>query len=177
MSEAGVIVDVVRGDEASEEDREAVWRYYCRTVAQYTWSDRYLNKAFFEALFEDQASDILLLLARQKGKTVAGTFNMVQNGVFYGRYWGCEVDIPCLHFEVCLYKPIELAIERGYSTVQPGAGGHHKIARGFLPKVVRSSHEIYLPGLREAVAQAVAHESRHNQGVAEAGQQWNWRKG
>ena len=89
---------------------------------------------------------------------------------------GCSEDIPFLHFEVCLYAPIELAIERKYRVVQPGAGGHHKVARGFLPKTIRSSHEIYLPGLREAVERVVAHENEHTAAVVNAGKSWNWKR-
>jgi len=36
-----------------------------------------------------------------------------------------------LHFNVCYYTPIEWAISNGIQYFDPGAGGAHKIRRGF----------------------------------------------
>lgn len=51
--------------------------------------------------------------------------DIVGNGVFYGRYWGClpEYDIKNLHFEVCYWSAIEYCINNGYKRMEPGAGG------------------------------------------------------
>jgi predicted N-acyltransferase len=92
---------------------------------------------------------------------VAGTLNLVSDGVFYGRYWGCSKDIRDLHFEVCCYYPVELAIERGWQRVELGAGGQHKWGRGFLPQLTYSAHKLYIDALVEPVRAAVAKESRH----------------
>ncbi len=174
--EAGVVIRIVEGVDATEADLDSIWAFYRNTLNQYSWSQRYLNRAFFAAAFEHLKDDIVLVLASKGDQAIAGTFNMVRDGVFYGRYWGCTEEVPFLHFEVCLYTPMELAISRGYRVVQPGAGGQHKIARGFLPKVIRSSHEIYIPRLNEAVEDAVRFENQHTAQVVQASQDWNWKK-
>jgi predicted N-acyltransferase len=50
----------------------------------------------------------------------------------WGRYWGSDVDLENLHFEVCYYAPIQWAIEQGLASFDPGAGGRHKRRRGFV---------------------------------------------
>ncbi len=58
----------------------------------------------------------------------------------WGRYWGSDVDLDHLHFEVCYYAPIEWAITQGIRGFDPGAGGSHKRRRGFLAKPRTSLH-------------------------------------
>ena len=59
---------------------------------------------------------------------------------------------PFLHFEVCYYQAIDFAIQRGLKTVEAGAQGEHKIARGYLPQTTYSAHYIADPGLRRAIS-------------------------
>ena len=61
-------------------------------------------------------------------------------------------EVPFLHFELCYYQAIEQAIVRGLRRVEAGAQGEHKIARGYLPSPVYSTHWIADPRLREPVA-------------------------
>ena len=58
----------------------------------------------------------------------------------YGRYWGCREDLPFLHFNVCLYHSIDECIARGVRVFEGGAGGDHKLTRGFEPALTRSAH-------------------------------------
>src|SRR3546814_2005292 len=71
----------------------------------------------------------------------------------YGRYWGCLVEIPYLHFELCYYRAIDIAIERGLSRVEAGAQGGHKLARGHGPVANWAAHHIADQGFRRAVAE------------------------
>jgi predicted N-acyltransferase len=66
--------------------------------------------------------------------------------------------VPFLHFELCYYQAIDFAISRGLSRVEAGAQGEHKIARGYLPSPVYSSHFIADPALREPVADYLRRE-------------------
>src|SRR3546814_2405380 len=66
----------------------------------------------------------------------------------YGRYWGCVADIPYLHFELCYYRAIDIAIARGLARVEAGAQGGHKLARGYGPVATWSAHFIADPGFR-----------------------------
>jgi predicted N-acyltransferase len=77
----------------------------------------------------------------------------------YGRYWGRVADVPFLHFELCYYQAIDLAIELKLARVEAGAQGDHKLARGYVPAQTYSAHWIAHPGLRDAVARYLAAET------------------
>jgi uncharacterized protein len=66
--------------------------------------------------------------------------------------------VPFLHFNVCFYKGIEEAIERRLGGFEPGAGGEHKVARGFEPTVTHSAHYLADPRLRDAVGRHLVGE-------------------
>ena len=61
-------------------------------------------------------------------------------------------------FELSYYRAIEWAIDHGLQSVQAGAQGEHKIARGYEPVVTRSAHFIPDPGFRHAIADFLARE-------------------
>ena len=63
----------------------------------------------------------------------------------WGRYWGSDVEIDHLHFEVCYYAPLEWAIQRGLRSFDPGAGGRHKKRRGFMAQPRTSVHRWFEP--------------------------------
>ena len=63
-----------------------------------------------------------------------------------------------LHFELCYYQAIEIAIERGLARVEAGAQGPHKLSRGYEPVKTYSAHWIADPGFREAVADFLERE-------------------
>jgi predicted N-acyltransferase len=104
------------------------------------------------------ADDILLVLCERDGRWVAGALNFIGRETLYGRYWGCVEDHPCLHFECCYYQAIDFAIEAGLATVEAGAQGPHKLARGYEPVLTRSLHWIPDPGFRRAVADYLERE-------------------
>lgn len=152
VREAGVEIRVIEGDAISPAHMDVAWRFYTSTVDKYFWGQRYLNRYFFDLLYQRCRRRLLLVFAERDGQTLAGTVNLRKGGVLYGRYWGAAGDVPNLHFEVCSYAGIEAAIARGIERFEPGAGGgSHKFGRGFLPVVTRSAHEIYVPALDRAV--------------------------
>ena len=69
-----------------------------------------------------------------------------------GRVWGCLRRFDCLHFELCYYHAIEIAIELGLPRVEAGAQGEHKIARGYMPTLTYSAHYLRDSGFRSAVS-------------------------
>ena len=159
VAEAGVELCTVEGDSITEDHMAHMFRLYKKTVDQYYGGQLYLNADFFQRILHAMRDRICLVQAKRGGTVIAQTFNLVSDGVFYGRYWGCEEDVEDLHFETCCYFPVQIAIERGWKRVELGAGGRHKWGRGFLPKITHSAHLIYDEVLNRAVAQAVAHES------------------
>jgi predicted N-acyltransferase len=158
VREAGVSIRVVEGDAITPGDMALAWRFYLSTIDKLAYGRRYLTPAFFDYLYASQRARLVLIFAECRGETIAGTVNLQKDGVLYGRYWGCAREVPFVHFEVCCYAGVELAIERGWRRFEAGAGGHHKFGRGFLPVVIRSAHELYIEGLDEAVRDAIAAE-------------------
>jgi predicted N-acyltransferase len=104
------------------------------------------------------ADQVLLIVAERHGHPIAGALNMNGADSLYGRYWGCTEEVPFLHFELCYYQAIDAAIESGVSTVEAGAQGEHKLARGYEPTPTWSAHYIPDPGFRRAVADFLARE-------------------
>ena len=140
----------LRGDQIEPEHWDAFWEFYQDTGAR-KWGTPYLTRQFFKIAHETLRDDMALVLARRDGEWIAGALNFVGRKTLYGRYWGCQEDHPCLHFEVCYYQAIDYAIAHKLGRVEAGAQGQHKLARGYLPSTVHSLHWIADPGFRDAV--------------------------
>src|SRR6202030_4877824 len=82
---------------------------------------------------------------------VAGAFNVASATRLYGRYWGCFEEHPFLHFNVCYYHSIADCIARGVEVFEGGAGGEHKLSRGFEPSLTWSAHRAFDPRLDDAL--------------------------
>jgi predicted N-acyltransferase len=141
---------LTRGD-LTEAAWDAFWEFYQDTGSR-KWGRPYLTRAFFSMLGERMADKVLLVLACRDGRPIAGALNLIGADTLYGRYWGAVEDVPFLHFELCYYQAIEAAIARGLRTVEAGAQGSHKLARGYVPVPTYSAHFIPDPGFRAAVA-------------------------
>ncbi|MGI8612229.1 MAG: GNAT family N-acetyltransferase [Sphingomicrobium sp.] len=130
---------------------DAMWAFYQDTGSR-KWGQPYLTRAFFDRIGETMGDKLLLLLAYRDSRPIAGALNLLGPDTIYGRYWGTIDEVPFLHFELCYYQAIEWAIALGLSSVQAGAQGEHKLARGYEPVISRSAHFIADPGFRAAVA-------------------------
>lgn len=166
----GLEVDTLRGAEMGDEAVEAMWGFYQDTGSR-KWGVPYLTRAFFDGMVEALGDHLLMFIARRDGVPIAGALNIIGKDTLYGRYWGCLEEVPFLHFELSYYRAIDWAIEHGLATVQAGAQGEHKVARGYRPVVTRSAHFLPDPAFREAVAnylvgerQAVAAEAAYFEG-------------
>ncbi|HEX4297059.1 MAG TPA: peptidogalycan biosysnthesis protein, partial [Devosia sp.] len=62
------------------------------------------------------------------------------------------------HFELCYYQAIDFAIAHKLATVEAGAQGEHKLARGYAPAATHSVHWIGHPGLRDAIERFLRQE-------------------
>jgi hypothetical protein len=147
----------LRGAEIGEAEMDAMWRFYQDTGSR-KWGRPYLTRAFFEGAVKQLGDDLLLFLAMRDGVAIAGALNWVGSDTLYGRYWGCSEEVPFLHFELCYYQAIEWAIAHGLPTVQAGAQGEHKLARGYAPVRTFSAHFIPHAGFRAAVAEFLERE-------------------
>ena len=122
------------------------------------WGSPYLTRASFSLLRERMADDLLFIFAYEDDVAIAGAMNLIGSETLYGRYWGCIHQRPMLHFETCYYQAIDFAIARGLKTVEAGAQGGHKLARGYAPVLTHSAHWIAHPGFRDAVADYLLRE-------------------
>ena len=156
---AGLTIRALTGDEIQPEHWDAFWRFYQDTGSR-KWGTPYLTRDFFDRAHQTMRNDMLLVLAFDGPRPVAGALNFIGRETLYGRYWGCVEDHPCLHFELCYYQAIEWAISQGLSRVEAGAQGEHKLARGYLPVAVHSLHWIADAGFRKAVARYLDQERR-----------------
>ncbi len=146
VARAGVTFRVLHGDEASDDDLAAIFDFYLQTFAEYGNSPA-LTLSFLQHLARTVPRSLVLFLAQRDGHPVAGALCLRGGDTLYGRYWGAAntLDVrrvPGLHFETCYYQGIEYCLREGLRVFEPGAQGQHKIARGFLPAVVRSRHFI-----------------------------------
>ncbi|MBX7460088.1 GNAT family N-acetyltransferase [Qipengyuania huizhouensis] len=161
-AQAGLEIVRLTGDAIRSEHWDAFWHFYQDTGAR-KWGQPYLTRAAFDLLGERMGEKIVLVLALEDGEPIAGALNFIGAEAIYGRYWGCTKQVRFLHFELCYYQAIDLAIERGLSRVEAGAQGGHKLARGYEPVETVSAHWIADPGFRAAVADFL---ERERQGVA-----------
>ena len=153
----GITIEWLTGGDLTEAVWDEFFAFYMDTGSR-KWGRPYLNRRFYSLIGERMADDILLVMARRNGRRIAGAINFIGSDTLYGRHWGCVEDHPFLHFEVCYHQAIDFAIARGLSTVEAGAQGEHKLARGYEPVTTHSAHWIAHPGLRDAVADYLQHE-------------------
>jgi len=155
----GLHVRRLRGAEISARDWDFFFRCYMDTGSR-KWGSPYLNRAFFELLGQRMADQCVLFIAEEAdGTQLASALNLVGGDALYGRYWGRIADVPFLHFELCYYQAIELAIELKLPRVEAGAQGEHKLARGYMPVQTFSAHWIEHEGLRNAVRHFLRQET------------------
>lgn len=163
VRERGIKMRVITGDEILPNDVRSMFRIYAAGIdKQIFWGRQYLNQRFFDLLSECLSFRKHLLFVEaidENGFVLAGTFNVVSQDVFYGRYWGSPAEIasgeaiPNLHFETCYYTAIDAAIDLGISRIEPGAGGgDSKGPRGFDAKPTFSAHWFANNQLRQAIA-------------------------
>jgi len=150
VREAGVTFDWLTGDDITEAHWDLFFRFYMDTGGR-KWGTPYLNREFFSRLGQGLSKQILLVMAKKDGRTIAGALNLFGEGVLFGRNWGSMEYVPFLHFETCYYQAIDFAIARGLKRVEAGAQGEHKWLRGYLPVETYSDHVIGHKGLSRAV--------------------------
>ena len=140
----------LRGDQIEAEHWDAFWEFYQDTGAR-KWGAPYLTRQFFRIAQETLRDDMALVLACRDGEWIAGALNFVGRETLYGRYWGCVEHHACLHFELCYYQAIDIAIGDGLARIEAGAQGQHKLARGYLPTQTYSLHWVGDPRFADAI--------------------------
>jgi predicted N-acyltransferase len=170
VREAGLRVETLSAEAHTHALAQTMHGFYASTIEKHgMWGRMYLNAEFFDAVVERWRHRLAWVTATDaSGRLVAGAFNVWRGRRLYGRYWGAEVEVPHLHFVVCYYEGIRHAIERGIDVFEPGAGGEHKRARGFLPTLTRSVHWLADARLRAALRPWLERERARVRALCEA---------
>ena len=158
LESEGLEIERLTGEALLPEHAAAMYRFYASTLDR-KWGAPYLTREFFFEVFRTMRDRILLVLARDgSGHPIAGALNFFKGSSLYGRYWGASEGRRNLHFELCYYQAIEFAIEQRLALFEAGAQGEHKLARGFLPSLTYSAHEIRHPQFKRAIEQYIESE-------------------
>ena len=158
-AQEGLKIVRLTGNDIEPAHWDAFWVFYQDTGAR-KWGSPYLTREAFTLFGERMADRIVLILAYDGDTPIAGALNFIGADALYGRYWGCTRDVRFLHFELCYYQAIDIAIELGLPRVEAGAQGGHKLARGYEPVQTHSAHWIADPDFREAIADFLTRERR-----------------
>jgi hypothetical protein len=165
VAREGIAFRVAHGDEASDDDLLAMHGFYLQTFAEYG-NRPALTLAFLKHLARAMPRALVLMLAERDGRPVAGALCLRGKDTLYGRYWGAIEQHPGLHFETCYYQGLDYCLREGLSRFEPGAQGEHKLARGFLPTLVRSRHWIAEPAFHDALVGWCTEERQAVEGYA-----------
>jgi predicted N-acyltransferase len=154
---SGLEIETLTGGDLEPRHWDAFYRFY-RATTDHRWGGAYLTRGFFELLHQRLADRVVLVMAREGARYVAGALNLLGRDTLYGRNWGTIGDYPFLHFEVCYYRALDFAIERGLARVEAGAQGEHKIQRGYLPTPTYSAHWVRDRGFARAIENFLVRE-------------------
>lgn len=162
LYENNIEIEIVNSSKLTTEHRDTIWQFYINTNSR-KWGNAYLNKAFFDIIFDLYKERTLLVLAKSDNTWLGGTINFYKNKKLYGRYWGCTQEVEFLHFECCYYKLIEFAIENKIETFEAGAQGEHKFLRGFSAVPIYSCHYFFNSSAYNSISAFLERERIYNQ--------------
>ncbi|WP_240008302.1 GNAT family N-acetyltransferase [Pseudaquidulcibacter saccharophilus] len=151
----------IQGNDITESHLDTLYTFIADTYER-KWGRGipYLTRAFFSRIKETMADTMVLIFGKINDEYVSGAINFYSGDTLYGRQWGCNIDLPFLHFETCYYQAIDFAIRNNIRKVEAGTQGEHKISRGYRPHKTYSGHYIVNESFRHAVGDFLAHETR-----------------
>lgn len=158
VKEAGIDIQCVTGLEATTEQWAFFASCYLHTLQLHN-SPHQLNEDFFQRIGTALPQHTLLVIASRDGRPIACALNYVSATALFGRSWGTFEFHSGLHFEVCYYQAMEFCIAHNLRTFEGGAGGEHKLSRGFLPVTTRSAHWLAHPQFSQAVEDFLKNET------------------
>jgi len=171
VAEQGLLLKTLTGTDIGTQQWEQFYHFYQLTYAKRSGHGGYLSREFFVDTAAGMGDQVVMVLAYLDAQAVAGALYFRSSDTLYGRYWGCEQEYDCLHFEACYYQGIEYCITNKLSRFDPGAQGEHKIQRGFRPISTWSNHWIADSRLAAAVGDFTRREALHNEKYRQAATQ------
>ncbi len=159
VRESGITMETRSGGDLEPRHWDLMYGFYRSTVMNHG-AYPYLNRALFECLADEMPERVVMILARQGARYVAGALNFRGHNALYGRYWGAAESFDGLHFETCYYSAIEYCIANRVDRFEAGAQGEHKLSRGLVPTRTFSLHWLSNPQFADAVADSLDRETR-----------------
>lgn len=157
VADQGIFFTTVHGHEMSDTQWEQAHHFYLQTFLE-KGNTPALTLGFFKEIGQTMGDQIVVFFAEKDKQYIAAAICFRSEDTLYGRYWGCDFEYSCLHFEACFYQGIEYCIEYQLQQFEPGAQGEHKITRGFLPTATYSAHWIADNDFRPAIADFLQRE-------------------
>ena len=155
VHKAGLSVTPITGEALTPALLSRMHGFYEQHCSRWgVWGSKYLQASFFDQLIEPALAHHVVLFSAHRGDPfdpVAMSLCVQDARHLWGRYWGSDEEIDCLHFEVCYYSPIEWALQQGLMSFDPGAGGSHKRRRGFVARPHTSLHRWYEPRMEALI--------------------------
>ncbi len=158
VQEAGIELQCVSGQHATAQQWAFFAACYLHTLRLHN-SPHQLNADFFQRIGAALPQHTLLIIASREGRPIASALNYMTEHALYGRSWGTFEFHSGLHFEVCYYQAIEYCIAHNLKTFEGGAGGEHKLSRGFMPVTTHSAHWLAQPQFSQAVENYLKQET------------------
>ena len=150
VAESGLDIEVRHGDEVDAAEWPTLHALYTSTFEKFG-NLPVISAACFAELAQTLGRRMVVFIARDGAEPVAVSLCFRSDEALYGRYWGCSGHYHSLHFELCFYQGIAYCLREGLQRFEPGAGGEHKIARGFVPTMVHSLHWIADPTMHRLI--------------------------
>ncbi len=164
IQKANLIVSIFHKDDIDLELLQIMHRFYENHCSRWgEWGSKYLTTKFFEQLNNEDIKKNLVLFNAHRGnpkEPVAMSLCLTNGRKLWGRYWGSQEEIANLHFELCYYSPLAWAIEKGIKQFDPGAGGKHKLRRGFKAVPCHSLHRWYNTNMNSIIKPYLANINR-----------------
>ena len=160
LSSQNLVINHFSGSDLNNDLMNSFYDFYLSTNLKRSGHEGYLSKEFFLMAPESIAENIVLIMASEKNsnEVVGGSLFFKDKENLYGRYWGCNEEFDCLHFECCYYQGIDFCIKNNLRRFDPGVQGEHKIKRGFKPIETYSAHWIADAKFKTAIEDFVIRE-------------------
>ena len=163
VADQGIVLTTLTGAQIEQHHWQQFHHFYQSTYAKRSGHGGYLSREFFTQTAAGMGEQVVMVIAYLHDEAIAAALFFRSSDTLYGRYWGCEQEYDCLHFEACYYQGIEYCIQHNLKRFDPGAQGEHKIQRGFRPIETYSSHWIANSELSAAIANFTEQERDHVQ--------------
>jgi predicted N-acyltransferase len=157
VAESGVRIRTYHGDDIPDALWSLLRRHYRGTIDRYGGIAPF-DEGFFREVGKSLGRQMVVFAAFMDDRPVASSICYRDERTLFGRHWGADIELDCLHFELCYYQGIEYCLREGLQRFEPGAGGEHKIARGFMPVKTFSVYWIGDPLMRRSVEHFAARE-------------------